>query len=126
MAVTPAGALAGLLEEEQKKVVAGGAKEAARKVRELRTGKSNADRAQPAPSPRASLGSFGVVDDAYGPRPSGEVRNHGVVFLWLAPGGLVDTNRGAAGVGFPLRPIRRRKREPGGRGRSAPARVWRG
>ena len=46
-AVSPAGALAGLPEEEQKKAVVGGAKEAARHVRELRAGKSSADRPLP-------------------------------------------------------------------------------
>ena len=44
-------------EEEQKKAVAGGAKEAARKVRGLRAGRVNVAWALPAPCP--SLGCFG-------------------------------------------------------------------
>ncbi len=84
LAVSTASVLAGLPEEEQKSVVAGGVKEAARKVRELRGGKSDVERT--APGPRPSPGCFGVVGvEASGTAQSVEP---GVVLLWVAPGGL--------------------------------------
>ncbi|MBI3693642.1 MAG: ParB N-terminal domain-containing protein [Acidobacteria bacterium] len=96
VAVSPAGVLAGLPEEEQKKVVAGGAKEAARKVRELRAGKSRAERPRAAPSPHPSLGYFGVIGRA--------ADSDGVVLLWVDAGGLDDTIDALKAWGFRYAP----------------------
>ena len=114
VAVTPAAVLAGLPEAEQKNVVAAGAKEAARKVRELRAGKSSAACAEPASSPSASPGCFGVVCvQALGPLQSAEPgvlpmraagSKHNVVFLWVDSGGLHDAIDALKSRGFRYAP----------------------
>jgi len=81
LAVSSASALAGLPHEEQKKVVAGGAREAARKIRDLRAG--------PAPSPRPSPGQFGVmVSKGAMPHRREKSGSEQIVFLWVAAAGL--------------------------------------
>ena len=94
LAVSTASVLAGLPEAEQKKVVASGAKEAARKVRELQSGKNNAKQALPAPSTATSLECFGVVCvGAPGGAPARGAwkrRRGWVVFLWVASSGLAE------------------------------------
>ena len=114
LAVFTAAGLASLPEEEQKNAVAGGAKEAARKVRELRAGKSSANRALPAPTPRPSLGTFGVVSvEASGAGQCQEpgllaLREHAgqddVVFLWVASSEIDDAMDALKARGFRYAP----------------------
>ena len=104
--VSTAAALAGLPAEEQKRVVEAGTKEAARKVRELRGGKGNAevmpDEARPSP------GVFGVVGvRASGMPPEVAVAGReeaadpeGVVLLWVGAHGLGEAVEALKGRGF--------------------------
>ena len=88
IAAIESGVLAG---EEQRKAVAGGAKEDARKVRELRAGKSGAVGTLPAPSLRPSPGNFGVGGvEASGPHQGENAGQDRVVLLWVAAGRLDD------------------------------------
>ncbi len=112
VAVSPAGALAGLPEAEQKSVVAGGARETARKVRELRAGKKNDERALPTAAPHPSPGYFGVMCVAE-PRQGGEpdplamrenVSRKNVVFLWVDSNGINDAIEALEGRGFRYAP----------------------
>jgi ParB-like chromosome segregation protein Spo0J len=104
--VTTAAALAGLPAEEQQSVVAAGAKEAARKVRELRGGKGNAE-GMPAEA-RPSPGVFGVVGvTASGMPPEVAVARReeagdpdGVVLLWVPARGLGEAVEALKGRGF--------------------------
>ena len=97
LAVSTAAALSGLPEEEQKNVLAGGAKEAARKVRELRAGRNQAER----PSP----GCFGVVrGDTLPLAPPENAGQDGVVFLWVDSGGVDEAMDALQARGFRVRP----------------------
>jgi ParB-like chromosome segregation protein Spo0J len=77
VAVSAASALVGLPPEEQAKVVAEGARAAARKARELRSRRSNGGPA------RTSPGCFGVVRSK-APTRTGYAGADGVVLLWVA------------------------------------------
>jgi ParB-like chromosome segregation protein Spo0J len=104
--VSTAAALAGLPATEQKRVVAAGAKEAARKVRELRGGKGEAE-GRPEEA-RPSPGVFGVVGvKASGMPPEVAVAGReeggdpeGVVLLWVPARGLGEAVEALKGRGF--------------------------
>ena len=81
LAVSAAATLAGLPKDEQARVVEGGAKEAARRVRELRT----ADRAEPALQGRFGVVCVGALEPDAVRQTAGE---DPIVFLWLPSGGL--------------------------------------
>ena len=93
LAVSAASILTGLPQDEQARAVAGGAKQAAGKAREIRTGKSAAS------GPRPSPGRFGVFC-LERPAEHANCVSDGLVFLWLAAGALAEAVAALKARGF--------------------------
>ena len=106
LAVSTASMLARLPRDEQAQALAGGARHAARKAREIRAGKSAACGAGPSP------GRFGVfrVQVSEDNEDSGM---NGVVFLWVAAGGLAEAIEALKARGFEYTVARLDSRLPG-------------